>query len=459
MYPLVLVAVTTVLFVSSLLVSIRVHNDQPTPYMDEIFHVPQAQSYCRHDMFRWDPMITTPPGLYLTSLVLLLPLKLAAGSEFCTVFALRFTNIVLMLGNFYVSSLIAIKLAGPCDTKARTKLIVSSAAMSLLPVLYFFTFLYYTDPGTVLFLQIMYLYSLFDRHYIAAIFGAVAVLYRQTSIVWLFMVAGCKALDIADNVLRANGDKPESLSCTVSRIVAEPVKQARLVFEVGMRVLYDCAGYILVGLSFVGFVVINGSIALGDKTSHEVVVHVPQLGYFLLFTLAHAAPYLLLPSILMDFSRSLLRRPFLYALIVLASILCVQNFTYAHRYLLADNRHFPFYIWGRLLGKSELVRQCLIPFYLYAGYAVLHRLQHKTLSWRLLFCLCVVAATVPQKLLEFRYFIFPYMFFRMQLRDVRYWQVLIELATNIALNTAVMWLFLNRTFTWEGDVGVQRFMW
>ena len=36
---------------------------QPAPYMDEVFHVPQAQSYCRHNFSHWDPMITTLPGL------------------------------------------------------------------------------------------------------------------------------------------------------------------------------------------------------------------------------------------------------------------------------------------------------------------------------------------------------------------------------------------------------------
>ena len=30
---------------------------------DEIFHIPQAQEYCRANFRSWDPMITTPPGL------------------------------------------------------------------------------------------------------------------------------------------------------------------------------------------------------------------------------------------------------------------------------------------------------------------------------------------------------------------------------------------------------------
>ena len=36
---------------------------QPSPYMDEVFHVPQAQNYCQHNFSHWDSMITTLPGL------------------------------------------------------------------------------------------------------------------------------------------------------------------------------------------------------------------------------------------------------------------------------------------------------------------------------------------------------------------------------------------------------------
>lgn len=41
---------------------------QPTPYMDELFHVPQAQRYCAGDE-SYDADITTPPGLYLLPMV------------------------------------------------------------------------------------------------------------------------------------------------------------------------------------------------------------------------------------------------------------------------------------------------------------------------------------------------------------------------------------------------------
>ena len=43
------------------------HTTNPQPYMDEIFHIPQAQKYCNGTFDSWDPKITTLPGLYLFS--------------------------------------------------------------------------------------------------------------------------------------------------------------------------------------------------------------------------------------------------------------------------------------------------------------------------------------------------------------------------------------------------------
>jgi hypothetical protein len=41
----------------------RCHHQVLIEGQDEFFHVPQAQKYCEGD-YSWDPMITTPPGLY-----------------------------------------------------------------------------------------------------------------------------------------------------------------------------------------------------------------------------------------------------------------------------------------------------------------------------------------------------------------------------------------------------------
>ena len=51
-----------------------VDKNVPAAYMDEIFHIPQAQRYCAGNFTQWDNKITTLPGLYVFSFGLLDPL-------------------------------------------------------------------------------------------------------------------------------------------------------------------------------------------------------------------------------------------------------------------------------------------------------------------------------------------------------------------------------------------------
>jgi alpha-1,2-glucosyltransferase len=60
------------------------------PYMDEIFHIPQAQTYCDFKFMEWDPKITTFPGLYLFSFALnLLASNVLPSSAYCQPWLLR----------------------------------------------------------------------------------------------------------------------------------------------------------------------------------------------------------------------------------------------------------------------------------------------------------------------------------------------------------------------------------
>ena len=39
----------------------------------------------------------------------------------------------------------------------------------------------------------------------------------------------------------------------------------------------------------------------------------------------------------------------------------VMLFTHAHPYLLADNRHYTFYIWRKVFMRHELVKYAFVP--------------------------------------------------------------------------------------------------
>ncbi|XP_072510398.1 ATP-binding cassette sub-family D member 2 isoform X6 [Notamacropus eugenii] len=82
------------------------------PYMDEVFHLPQAQRFC-WGSFQWDPMITTLPGLYLVSVGILKPTAWIIGWSqhvVCSIGMLRFVNLLFSVGNFYLLYLLFCKL-------------------------------------------------------------------------------------------------------------------------------------------------------------------------------------------------------------------------------------------------------------------------------------------------------------------------------------------------------------
>ena len=88
-----------------------VERNVPDPYMDEIFHIPQAQRYCAGNFTQWDNKITTLPGLYLFSVGLLDPTyKMSTGLgytsndgdtflNFCSVKMLRSVNLLMSIIN------------------------------------------------------------------------------------------------------------------------------------------------------------------------------------------------------------------------------------------------------------------------------------------------------------------------------------------------------------------------
>ncbi|XP_061874545.1 dol-P-Glc:Glc(2)Man(9)GlcNAc(2)-PP-Dol alpha-1,2-glucosyltransferase isoform X5 [Colius striatus] len=100
-------------FLLSCLLFAAVSRHQRGPYMDEVFHVPQAQAYCHGRFLQWDPMITTLPGLYLVSVGVVKPAVWLfgwTGSVVCSVGMLRFINLLFSAGNFYLLYLLLLKI-------------------------------------------------------------------------------------------------------------------------------------------------------------------------------------------------------------------------------------------------------------------------------------------------------------------------------------------------------------
>ena len=93
----------------------------------------------------------------------------------------------------------------------------------------------------------------------------------------------------------------------------------------------------------------------------------------------------------------------------------IHNNTLVHPYLLADNRHYTFYLWNRLYARHFYFRYLMAPVYLFGGHLVWNVcFQKRSTVFRLIYAACLALSVVPQRLLEPRYFILPFIIARMQ---------------------------------------------
>ncbi|KAH9209790.1 DIE2/ALG10 family-domain-containing protein [Leptodontidium sp. 2 PMI_412] len=407
------------------------------PYLDEVFHIPQAQAYCNGRYDVWDPKLTTPPGLYIFST---LYAKLSTYGK-CSPAVLRSFNVFALIMVFSYA----------CDCRAliaRTKSrgtpglrdasiafrmqswayahqkispdeIHTALNVALFPLLFFFSGLFYTDVlSTCVVLRV---YRLFLERRGAYqntseglvwlyLTGVVALWMRQTNIFWVAVFMGgsevVRTIDTNQTPNPASEGTPHTwrdigvfyfkrytrgqihdvslniagvhdfILCAISIAVAAMFQPILLLTR-----LWPYIGLLA---SFVGFVVWNGGVVLGDKANHVATIHFPQMLYIWPFIAFFSAP-LIVPVGITFLKRflKLLSLPLFprlvwqyllvatYSGLALAATLVIIKFnTIIHPFTLADNRHYMFYVFRYTILKHPLVRYILAPVYLICGYLV-----------------------------------------------------------------------------------------
>ncbi|PWY99355.1 hypothetical protein BCV70DRAFT_162965 [Testicularia cyperi] len=276
----------------------------------------------------------------------------------------------------------------------------------LLPPLYFFGFLYYTDVGSVTFVLAALLAVKKQRRGWAALLAAVSLLFRQTNVIWIgFIVVQDVLHRLAISGLGTSGFSDPILDSIPPSASA------------AWSILRTSATPFLPTLAaFAAFVRWNGAIVLGDKSNHRPEIHVPQLAYFLLFTGVFAWAPLLFAFSFSDelplVAAAMLATPARAVTTLAVSIaiwIAVDRFTLHHPFMLSDNRHFTFYIWRRVRAYPWIL-YALVPVYTLLLYA---------------------------------------------------------LSTYVAINAVTIWLFLSRPFEWpasgvdrsRSESTTMRFMW
>jgi len=142
---------------------------------DEVFHIPQAQAYCRNAFKTWDPKLTTPAGLYLTTY----PLSYIAR---CTPSLLRSVNawgVAVLIPAFVYNILGYIH-----PRKRRLEAVHEAINVALFPLLWFFSGLFYTDVYSTVWVLWSYLAWLRGCVGCSSIIAWWALWFRQTNVLW-----------------------------------------------------------------------------------------------------------------------------------------------------------------------------------------------------------------------------------------------------------------------------------
>lgn len=236
---------------------------------------------------------------------------------------------------------------------------------------------------------------------------------------------------------------------------------------------------IVIGI-FIVFVVFlnNGDIVVGDRRAHIPHFHPMQLCYFIIFLLSFSLPWYLsqayfniqtykFTSKQLTISKKIKSIPKMIMLITIISGLVYLN-TIAHPYLLADNRHYMFYAWRLLFGPGKPVffRYLPVPVYAYGLYFVDSKLSASSIVYKLAFWMVTPLVLCLQFLLEPRYFVVPYLMYRLhsniiQMNSSTIKSALIEFTAYQICNFVIMWIFLCRPFisTMDNTGRIDRFTW
>lgn len=147
-------------------------------------------------------------------------------------------------------------------------------------------------------------------------------------------------------------------------------------------------------------------------------------------------------------------------LALIAGFISVHFFSIAHPYLLADNRHYPFYLWRKVINAHWSIKYLLVPLYVYSWLNICTRLgKFQRRIWVLGYFVATAAVLVPAPLIEFRYYTTPFFLLTLHSHDNDIMSWILMGSLYLALNVFTMMMFLYRPFHWDHEPGTQRFIW
>lgn len=140
-------------------------------------------------------------------------------------------------------------------------------------------------------------------------------------------------------------------------------------------------------------------------------------------------------------------------------VIIVYANTIVHPYMLADNRHYFFYVWNKFYGRYWLAKFTVVPFYIISLTVLYHSISMRSAGFQLVYSICTIISVALQQLIEIRYFILPFLIVRISSSSVKFKLLILELLIYTTINIIVFYLFSTKEIFWKDYNQVQRLIW
>jgi alpha-1,2-glucosyltransferase len=376
----------TVLLAATLIIAAFICIKDYNFFGDEGFHRSQIERFMRHD---WgvNGDFTTIPGFH----AIMAAISVFTGET--SLQAMRFVGVLFSIGGM-IMTLCAARKLHPGRGELRMLQVL------LLPILFPFFPLLYTDATALTFVLASVLAFVYRKYGLSLFLIALSVIIRQNNIVWF----GC--FTIAWLLTEYTPELHAAWFATIHLRWSDVVSSVKKITR-STKTKLTFLFVILCTLAFGIFVKINGGIAIGDQGSHPFPdVHTGNVFFMLALYSIFFLPMIVwqLPTIY----RNLKEKKWLVPLIVGLFIFYMLTFWNTHGY--NQDIHSVF------LRNRILVLFTLTPAWKAVGFiavvlAVLSLVATPLLSpWWLIYPMAV-AYLIPSWLIEQRYFFVPMVLF------------------------------------------------
>lgn len=368
----------TLFSLSSCFVFYYLNNNIKDTYMDEFFHLDQTISFYKSNFTYWNNKLTTFPGTFFITSLFMKFVHLINDAIPLLMSARLFTLIISIFSFFILGKFSS-------DNSSIFRLIIT-----LLPINYFYNYLFYTDTFSTFGLILYFYFGLKEKKNFILLFitAIISVLMRQNNIIWVNL------LPLADGI----------------NIIFEFVKKLNLskLIKNLCNTFITYLPIVIVDGLFVCFLKWNNfSVVLGDKSHHEMCLHFAQLNHLLIFTLV-IFPFMnlkLFNFLKKEFYSKKIITFIISFVIILFLVFTFNKFSYIHDFILSDNRHYSFYYFRKIYNNLLLRKLILIYISIVYSLVIVDNINLLTDTKIISFCICTVMCLIPAKLFEFRYFI------------------------------------------------------